>query len=83
MEYRERLLKTYPGEVAHLDCSVCDRAGRYPKAALVERFGPDTGLVGVLNTLVGECRMKRNPATDSCGAHWRELAEEWARRPKG
>jgi hypothetical protein len=77
-------LKTYPADIAHLDCSVCDRAGRYPKAALVERFGGDTGLVVILNALVGQCHMKKNPASDSCGAHWRELREEYERsRPKG
>jgi hypothetical protein len=48
-------LEEFPADVVELTCDGCARRGRYRKAALVERFGSQAGLVDVLRFLSQDC----------------------------
>jgi hypothetical protein len=38
------IIADFPGPVVEVHCSRCDRRGRYARARLAERFGPDMRL---------------------------------------
>ncbi|ODT88096.1 MAG: hypothetical protein ABS78_09395 [Phenylobacterium sp. SCN 70-31] len=75
-------LAEYPSETVTLACGRCDRRGRYPKAALIERHGAGIGLVTLLNYLSWACRQSlRDPwGSTACRAFYVEL-EAGSRTP--
>jgi hypothetical protein len=40
-------LAEHPGDMVYLACTKCERRGRYRKATLIERYGPDQNMVGL------------------------------------
>jgi hypothetical protein len=56
----------YPGDVVHITCERCGRAGRYGRDHLVERFGADAALPDVLLALAA-CE-RREDFSQPCGA---------------
>lgn len=77
-EMREqRPLEEYPGEFVSLECTKCDRAGKLSKARLIQQYGPQMGLVNLLNTLTMDCpKAKRDfQHLTHCGAFYPDLTQ--------
>src|SRR5690242_20505174 len=64
----------FPGPVLEVPCPLCDRRGRYAKARLVERFGPNLSLPDLLGQLSPDCPTRGRPG-ESCSAIYPALAE--------
>jgi hypothetical protein len=61
-------------DVLAVACSRCDRAGRYPLAALIERRGADFSIPDLLRDLSGGCPKRESVNQyDICGVHCPEL----------
>ena len=65
-------LADYPGDVVHISCERCGRAGSYRRDGLIQRFGADTALPDVLHELAS-CE-RRADYSRPCGARFRDLA---------
>lgn len=65
----------YPSETITLTCDACGRKGRYRKATLVQRYGPNAGLVNILNDLAKDCpqAVRDVQGISRCGARYGEL----------
>jgi hypothetical protein len=61
-------LHRYPGDVVRLACEKCGRAGPYPKAKLVERFGAETQLPDLRHEIAA-CE-RRGKMHDECRVHY-------------
>ena len=71
------LLRDYPKRVVRLDCSRCDRTGRYDRAELMQRFGPAACLPDVLAALTADCPRRRAWRTHGpCGAGFPDLVSQ-------
>lgn len=71
-----RTLGGVPQPMIHVGCTRCPRRGRYQRAVLIERYGPDTDLEVLLAGLAGAC------ARDgACGAHYVETSPWDPSRP--
>ena len=55
---------TYPLDMIRISCAKCGRRGRYRRATLIERFGPDMALPELWHVLA-QCP-RRNNASDPC-----------------
>jgi len=64
----------FPGPVVEVHCPRCDRHGRYAKARLAERFGPDLSLPDLLRQLSPDCPARGQPGIESCSAIYPALA---------
>ena len=55
-------------------CTQCDRAGRYPVATLLKRFGPEIPIPDLLRVLAQGCPMREavDPAA-LCGIYYHDL----------
>jgi len=72
-------LRQYPSRRITFACRSCTRSGRYEKATLIKRVGPDEGLV-VLRLKIAKalgCKLARAtlagehiPGTPECGAYY-------------
>ncbi len=72
-------LHQYPARRINLACRSCSRTGRYDKATLVKRVGPNEGLV-VLRLKIAKalgCKLARatlagenSPGAAQCGAYY-------------
>jgi len=71
---------TYPHDPIRLACAKCGRQGRYRRASLIERFGPNAPMPSVLSQLA-ECPRRGN-ASDPCGALYPDLARKARRDQK-
>jgi hypothetical protein len=60
-------LREHPGDLVRTTCEKCGRAGRYPKATLIERFGTDIALPDLRHE-VAPCD-RRGAMHDPCRAH--------------
>jgi hypothetical protein len=68
------LLEDYPGKLVRIECSHCDRTGRYGLALLVQRFGPAAGLPDVLAALSADCPRRQDGRINGpCGAGFPDL----------
>jgi hypothetical protein len=65
-------LADYPGNVVHITCERCGRAGRYRLDGLIERFGADAALPDMLLALAS-CE-RRADFSRPCGARFTDLA---------
>ncbi len=48
-------LAEYPAAIVRLTCSKSDRSGQYRKAALIEKYGADVSLPGLLQWIGATC----------------------------
>ena len=70
-------LRDYPLPTVNLSCTKCDRRGRYAKAKLIERHGPDVALQDLRLMLATGCP-RNTPdqrGTDPCGVMYPDLAD--------
>ena len=44
-------LRTYPRDQLVIRCDHCDRTGRYSRAKMIDRFGPETTLPDILSAV--------------------------------
>ena len=63
---------TYPLDLVRIACAKCGRAGRYRRATLLERYGPDMALPELRHELA-QCS-RRNNASDPCMVIFPDLA---------
>ena len=68
-------ISEFPGSVVEVQCPRCERRGRYAKAGLVERFGPDMRLPDLLRRLSPDCPTRGRAGIESCAAIYPVLAE--------
>ena len=62
-------------DVLHVTCTKCGRAGRYPVAALVARYGADAGLPDWKANITSDCPERTKPGLwNLCGAHFPDLS---------
>jgi hypothetical protein len=68
------LLRDYPFDMVRLSCTKCARRGQYRKATLIERFGPNYGLVSMRLDLAEGCpKIAENRISDLCGVVYPDL----------
>jgi len=48
-------IRTWPERAVNVRCDKCGREGRYARAALSARFGPDKAMPDVLEAVTGDC----------------------------
>lgn len=65
-------LADYPFELVRLACHGCERAGQYPKAVLVARYGPDA-LLPDLRHQLAQCP-RRGSYSAACGVYYPDLS---------
>ena len=68
------ILRDYPSPMVSLRCWKCPRAGRYRKAALIERHGEAMNLPDLLRAVSADCPRRASLGNDPCGVHYAELA---------
>ena len=77
-------LSDYPSPKVVLKCTRCDRAGRFDKATLIERVGPDEPLpmlrlklAAGLGCALAKANMEdeHQPGSQQCGMHYPELRQ--------
>ena len=62
-------LKEYPRDMVVVTCDRCDMQGKYRKARLISRYGPDIRLPDMLRKIAPDCE-KRGLGNDQCGVHY-------------
>jgi hypothetical protein len=68
------LLRDYPFDVVRVACTKCARRGQYRKATLIERFGPNYGLVSMwLDLVAGGPKIAENRISDLWGLEYPDL----------
>ena len=65
--------RTYPSNTITVRCDQCGREGRYRRATLLERFGPDEPMPDILNVITEDCAKHGRHLTDRCKAVYEEL----------
>ncbi len=63
-----------PGEMVHVACDKCGRAGQYRKATLITRYGAELALPDLRHE-IAKCD-RRASMGDACGVHFVGLAAE-------
>ncbi len=66
--------RTYPSDTITVRCDQCGREGRYRRATLLDRFGPDMAMPNILNAITEDCVGNAPLSTDRCKAVYGELA---------
>ena len=66
--------RTYPTDTITIRCDQCGREGRYRRATLAERFGPDKAMPDILDAITLGCGRYAPLSTDRCKAVYGELA---------
>ena len=66
-------IESFPTDPIEIECEECGRYGRYPKAALIKRYGEDLVLPDLLKAVSGDCENRLSPATLACGAIYPRL----------
>jgi hypothetical protein len=57
-----------------VECSRCDRAGRYSLNTLIDHHGPGFGIPALLRLLSDDCPKRKSlSAYDLCGVHCPDL----------
>ena len=64
---------SFPTDPIEIECQECGRYGRYPKAALIKRYGEDLVLPDLLRAVSGDCEKRSAPSTQACGAIYPRL----------
>ena len=66
--------RTYPSDTITVRCESCGRLGRYRRATLIEKFGPDGSMPDILNIITADCDRHGRHLTDRCKAIYGELS---------
>ena len=75
-------IKDFPSDPVEIECKQCGRHGRYPKAALIEKYGSDIVLPDLLALIAGDCdQRKALLGNRGCGAIYPALARAQKRNP--
>ena len=48
-------IRDFPTDPVEIECKQCGRHGRYPKAALIDKYGNNIRLPDLLALLAGDC----------------------------
>ena len=73
--------KDFPTDPIEIECKKCGRHGRYPMAALIEKYGSDIILPDLLGLIAGNCELRRGLGNRGCGAIYPALARAQKRNP--
>ena len=65
---------TYPSDTITVRCEQCGREGRYRRATLLDRFGPDEPMPDILNAITEDCDRHGWHLMDRCKALYGELS---------
>jgi hypothetical protein len=57
----------YPADTIIVVCDECGREGKYSRNILIERYGADTPIPGILNR-IADCTRSRRLSVDRCKA---------------
>lgn len=68
---------TYPSDAITVRCDKYNRMGRYRRQTLIERYGVDAAMPGVLNGITA-CERNAKLSTDPRKAYFEELRARWA-----
>ena len=74
-------IRDFPTDPVEIECKQCGRHGRYPKAALIEKYGSDTVLPDLLALLASDCEERTSLGNRGCGAIYPALARTQKRNP--
>jgi len=74
-------IKDFPSDLVEIECKQCGRLGRYPKAALIEKYGSDIVLPDLLALIAGDCEERTSLGNRGCGAIYPALARAQKRNP--
>lgn len=68
------ILSDYPPDaVVRFACRRCPRQGQYRIATLIDRFGPDFQMPGLLTAIPADCpKIKGGTYEDRCGIYFAE-----------
>ena len=68
-------LRDYPSDRVTIACEHCRHVRTWPKTELLERFGADAAMPGVLRELTARCAERRKLGTATCKAIYAEVAK--------
>jgi hypothetical protein len=74
-------IKDFPSDLVEIECKQCGRHGRYPKAALIEKYGSDIVLPDLLALIAGDCEERTSLGNRGCGAIYPALGRVQKRNP--
>jgi len=74
-------IKDFPSDPVEIECKQCGRHGRYPNAALIEKYGSDTVLPDLLALIAGDCEERSSLGNRGCGAIYPALGRAQKRNP--
>ena len=61
-------------QVLAIACSRCERAGRYPLATLIQKYGAACPISALLRELSKDCQKRLSESVyDTCGVHCPDL----------
>ncbi len=63
----------FPLAIVEIACERCQRHGRYSKARLVAKYGPEIGLPDLRTRLTPDCPQRIGSAARACGANYLAL----------
>ena len=67
-------IKDFPTGPIEIECKKCGRQGRYPMAALIEKYGSDIILPDLLGLIAGNCQLRRGLGNRGRGAIYPALS---------
>ena len=71
----------HPTDPIEIDCQKCGRQGRYRKATLIEKYGSNTILPGLLALIAGDYEFRNKLGNHGCGALYPALGRIKKRTP--
>ena len=74
-------IKDFPSDLVEIECKQCGRHGRYPKAALIDKYGNNIRLPDLLALLAGDCDKRTALGNQGCGAIYPALSRVQKRNP--
>ena len=72
-------IRDFPTDPIEVECKKCGRKGRYRKATLIEKYGSNTILPGLLALIAGDCEFRNKLGNQGCGAIYPALEFRLAR----
>jgi hypothetical protein len=64
-------------EMIEIECRKCDRYDRLSVARLIEEYGAEQAMPGLLSTLAADCpRQRAHSIYNRCGAYWRFMRDD-------
>ena len=67
-------IKDFPTDPIENECKKCGRHGRYPMAALIEKYGSEIILPGLLGLIAGNCKLRSRLGNRGRGAIYPDLS---------